>query len=485
MRFASRLIAALALAAALAVPGAAAPAFSTKEAGVRVSSAVIQAATGAYPALRLYYIRDSTAVYSATTADGLTLTEEAGVRLSTATQPALDVAISSITGLAIQPLNAGGFRMLYSVIGSTGGYRIYTATSADGLAWANSTGTAVDAGTNVIGSPAVVTLTSGDWRLFAVQGTTTVFTALSTNEGRNFGSTSTVLSTTLGQIAAAKLTNGLVRLYYTAPPAVGVATNTQVLSALSSDALAATFALETGVRLSTGSGLGAISNPFVVRSTEAWRWRMYYDFSPFRTVAVSTADVWSAVTDVPEIRSINPAVVLRPAPAGSFTIDGEIFDLTPSAKLSQGGQPDINGAGLARLDDQTLTVTFDTQNKHLGPWDLTVTLANGQTASLTNAVLIDFAGGDVRPTDNLLRPRDGTRTRFDVTTNSDGNVSIKVFTLDGRLVTTLFDGFAAAGTTTAFWDGRASDGRFAASGVYVVRTRGPKLDAYNKVVLIK
>lgn len=484
MRLASRLIAALALAAALVAPGAAAPSFSSKEAGVRVSSAVIQAATGAFPALRLYYIRGSTAVYSATTTDGITLTEDPDVRLSTSTQPALDIAISSITGLAIQPLNAGGFRMLYSVIGSTGAYRIYTATSADGLAWANSTGTAVDAGTNVVGSPAVVTLASGDWRLFAVQGTTTVFTALSTNEGRNFGSTSTILSAAVGQIAAAKLTNNNVRLYYTAPPAVGVTTNTQVLSALSSNALATAFALETGVRLSTGSGLGSISNPFVVRSTEAWRWRMYYDFKPF-SVFASTSDVYSATADAPDVQTITPNIVLRTTPAPGFTITGEIFDPAPTASLSQGGQPNIAGAGVARIDDQTINVTFDTQNKNLGLWDLTVTNPTAQYGVLISALLVDFAGGDVRLTDNLLRPRDGTRTRFDVTTNNDGNVSIKVFTLDGRLVTTLFDGFASAGTTTAFWDGRASDGRFAASGVYVVRVKGPKVDAYNKVVLIK
>lgn len=483
----------LLLAALMSTPADAAPTFNTKEPGVLFSSAVFQAATEDYPALRLYYIRGSTAVYSATTTDGLTLVEEADVRLSSTTEPPLDIAISSITGLTIAPIVGGGFRMLYSVIGTTGSYRIYTATSADGLGWANSTGAVVDAGTTFAGHPSVVKLDNGNWRLWYVQNSIAgnqfanhvIWTALSTNQGRNFGAASLALNATAGQVSAALRTDNRVRVYYTAPAAVGIATHTTVRSALSSSADGSVLAAEAGIRLSTGSGMGALANPLVVRSTDTFRWRMYYNFLPFPSVSVSTADAWSAVTDAPDVQSISPSSILRTAPAPSFRILGEIFSLAPTAALNKGGQPAINGAGLARVNDQTIDVTLDTENQQLGFWDLTVTNANLQTSSLSNAVLVDFAGGDVRTTDNLLRPREGTVTRFDVTTYNDGNISVRVYTMTGSPVATLFEGHVAAGTLSVTWNGRTAQGHTAASGVYLVRATGPKLDAVNKVVLIK
>lgn len=495
MRLAQGLTAVLAGLLALAAPAAATPDFDTKDFGVRVTSAVIQAVddASAYP-VRVYYIRDSTAVYSATSADGLAFVEEAGVRLSTSTQPPLDVNISSITGLAMLPLDAGGWRMLYSIKSTTGAYRIYTATSADGLAWANSTGAVVDAGTDFAGHPALVELNSGDWRLWWVQNVVSgnqfanhaVYSAVSTNEGRNFGGGALAINATAGQVAAAKLTSGLVRVYFTSPVSAGISTHTVILSAKSRNVDGAVLDGESGVRLSTGAGLGEISNIFVMRSTDSYRWRLYYNFTPFPySVATSTADVWSAVTDTPDIQGLTPTTVLRNQPAGGFTISGEIFDTVPAAALQKAGQADINIGAMVRVSDQEITGTFNTLNQALGHWNLLVTNPNTKAETLINALLIDFAGGDVRVTDNLLRPREGTRTSFAVTTYNDGNVTVKVYTTRGQMVATIMDQHLTAGTHTVTWDGKTAGGATAASGVYVVRVTGPKLDAVNKVVLIK
>src|SRR5688572_23928004 len=115
----------LCLTAFAALPSTAAPSF-TKEADVRISSATPQAITGTYPNLRMFYLRDHE-VKSSTSTDGISWGEEAGTRLSTNTTPSLD--ISSITALTILPLDAGGFRMLYSVFDTSGAFKIVSATS--------------------------------------------------------------------------------------------------------------------------------------------------------------------------------------------------------------------------------------------------------------------------------------------------------------------------------------------------------------------
>ncbi len=478
-----------ALLLALAVPSWAVPSF-TKEAGIRVSSAAAQAATGAYPALRVYYIRGSSQVFSATTADGLAWVEEAGVRLSSLTVPSIDIAISSITGLSVLPLNAGGFRMLYSVIGSTGAFRIYSATSADGLAWANDTGTAVnvDGGLTFAGFPSLVELGTGDWRLYHVQdfngenqaADRRIFTALSTNEGRDFASPSLAVGDLAGQVAASLLTSGRVRLYYTSP-LPGTTTHATILSALSTDSNGNSFSLESGIRLSTSASAGELSFPFLARSTDTFRWRLYYAFAP---PSVSTGDVYSATTDAPDPRSLSPSAVFRNSPAGSFTISGEIFSPGGSAKLVQGAA-EIAGTGFARPDDQTITVAFDTQGKNLGAWDLVVTNANGQSKTLSQALFIDFPGGSAVLTDNLIRPRLGTSTKIDVTIFNPGRTTLKLYTLQGELVRTLLDQEMPAGSFTLFWDGKTAIGNTVASGVYLLHASGPKLGIVNKIVVIK
>lgn len=497
MRRPARLATAALLLALGAARASAAPAFSTKEAGVRLSSAVLQAlvATGvsAYP-VRAYFIRGSSEVVSATSGDGLSFTDDTGVRLSSLTVPSLDIAISSITGLSVLPLSGGGWRMAYSVIGTTGAYRIYTATSADGIDWANDTGTAVSVGggSTFAQYPSLLKISGSDWRMYLIENSIAgsqpqnhqIYTSTSSNEGRDWSPPVPALAAQAGAVSATQRTDGLVRLYYSAPASVGVTTNTEVLSALSTTSNGDAFGVESGVRLSTGTGLGAIDFPLVARATDTFRWRMYYDFTPFQKVLPSTADVYSAVTDSPDVQAISPTTWLRSWPPVSMTINGEVFSAAPTVELSMGGQAPIAGA-VTRVSDQQLSVTFNTTNQTLGTWNVDVTDDDGLTTTLPAAFLLDFAGGDVHMVDNLIRPRNGTKTQIIVTVFNDGPLTVKLYTLDGRPVATLFDGEVAAGTHTVTWDGRTAAGNVAASGVYLARVVGPKLQAVDKIVLIK
>lgn len=503
MRDAARVAASAALLALwLAGPARAVPVF-TSEGGVRLSSASFQSTsnrpTGAvdYP-IRVYYVSGSSQILSAVSADGLSFVTENVVRVSSLTVPALDIAISSITGCSVLPIQtgsqAGGFRMAYSVVGSTGSFRIYTATSADGLAWANETGTLVNLPNTFAGFPNLVNLGQPDWRLYYIQdsagGNTPsnyrVFSALSTNEGRNVAAGSLALNQRAGQVAAMQRTDGKIRLLYTAPIA-GQSSNTVILSALSTDANGTSFNLDAGVRAST-TAPSALSSPMVARSTDAavaYRWRLYYTVQD-AYVGVDSETVLSAFTETPDPQSINPSVYFNGVANVPSTILGEIFAPAATAALQKSGQPNVNGGGVLVTNDNTMTATFNTQAAALGTWDVAVTDPNsGVTGTLANAVLIDFQGGSAVLTDNLIRPRSGAKTKIEVTIFTGGQLTIKVYTTTGRLVSTIVDGVFAAGQYDFFWDGTTGSGRTVASGVYAVEVKGPKLEAVNKIIVIK
>jgi len=485
---------------ALAAPSHAVPAFQEEANVVRLSSAVLQSTATIGGAPHYFYIRGSTLVYSATTADdGLSFIEDAGIRLSTSTSPQL--AISSITGLAIIPLAAGGYRMLYAAV-STGPtnnlYSIVSATSSDGLAWANDTGTRLgnaNGSTGFIGSPSLLKMSSGKWRIYYTANTDNtaaaanrgIYTGQSSDEGLTFPTTAQALAPRAGDVAAMKRTDGKIRLLYTAPTASTSTVNSAVYSLISAygDVDGSLFSAEAGIRLSTISTGGFLSSPFVLRSTESWRWRMYYNYTPFTTPQLSTASVFSASTFAADPTSITPSTVLRTGGVTTFTIKGEIFSPAPTLQLRQGNSVMNQTAAPTVADDQNISVNFNVFDQPLGLWDLAVTNDNGIAGTLSRAVNMDFAAGSVTLTDNLLRPRSGTRTTIVANTFNDGRLTVRLYTLRGDLVATLFDSTQGAGTTTLFWDGKTALGNTVASGVYLLRVIGQKIDTKEKIVVIK
>ncbi|MBN2417231.1 T9SS type A sorting domain-containing protein [bacterium] len=64
-------------------------------------------------------------------------------------------------------------------------------------------------------------------------------------------------------------------------------------------------------------------------------------------------------------------------------------------------------------------------------------------------------------------------------------VSLAVFDLRGRIVTTLFQGVRAAGSYTAEWNGRTAGGQPAGSGLYLIRLQSAGTVLTRKVTMIK
>lgn len=474
------------------MPASAVPSFE-KENGVRLTSAAIQGATGAAYPLRLFYIRGSSEVFSGVTVagneQGLAVTEEAGVRISSVATP-LDIAISSITGFAVLTLDDGGFRAVYSVIGTTGSYRIYTASSANGLAWGNSSGTVVDGGTTFVGGPSLVELQDGRWQMNYIADFNggnnpadyRIHTAFSSNEGRNWGAGSVLLSTQAHHVASFRRTDNKVRLFYTTPLPGGTSSNI-ILSAISADANASSFSFETGFILTTGAATGSLAFPFVVRSTDAWRSRLYWQYL---LPSVSTGDAHSAANFAPDPQTNDPTIIFNSGGTAQISVTGEVFSTGAlGALLRRSGQADVVGAGLVRTDDGALSAVFNVNLIAPGLWDLVVTNDTGRTGTRSDAVLIDFPGGSVEITDNLFRPRSGGRAKIDTTIFEAGSISLNLYSLDGQLVASLFNGLTPTGTKTVFWDGRNAQGATVASGVYVLHATGPKLNVRQKIIVIK
>lgn len=460
------------------------PVFNPEETGIIAStSAAPMAFSGSFPNLRMYYIVTgaSQTVLSALSSDGINFTPDPITvgNLSTATTPSVSAA--AISGGAILPI-AGGYRMEYSIISTTGSYRVHSATSADGLNWANDPGTRIDARTTYLASPTLVKLTDNSWRMFFVEnaGSTSIFTSRSTDLGLTWTPPAQALAASALDVGASELTDGRVRLFYTVP--VGASSGTTIASALSTDVNATSFNVETGIRISTLSAAGTISTPVAIRSTDTFRWRLYYDFSP----AAGGPKIYSALTGAPAPTGSNPSYILNTTSTAAFTISGEIFSTpAPTVSLSQAGQLAIPGTGVTLNSDESIAANFNVFAANPGPWDLIVTNADGTSTTLPRAVTIDFPGGSVSLVNNLLRPRTGTVTTITISFFNPGHVLSRLYTLDGRYVSTLLDTQRGAGTVTITWDGRDSSGAAVASGVYILHTVGPKIDLKSKIIVVR
>jgi putative endonuclease len=498
MKAAGRAALAALLLVAVAARARAVPTFGL-ESGVAFASATPQGVTYSAPAasftypIRLFFIRrdQGVEVGSASSPDGVTFTEDAaGGRVSTNTTPS--VSASSITGCDVMPIT-GGFRMVYSITSSTGAYRIVSATSTDGLNWANDTGTRIDNGATYLSSPKLVTLNDGSWRMYYTansDGGTDVanrwiYTSRSTNKGLAWSAPAVAVATMAYSVGASALTNGFVRLYYTVP-LTGSSTATVVQSALSNDVLGTSFALESGFRISTSAASGALDGPALARSTDTFRWRMYYGYF---NLGQSTGDVDSALTGAPAPASLSPSSALNTQSTTTFTISGDVFSGPPTAtaptvQLSGTGAT-LLPSSVLRNSDQSLTAVFDVQGLTPQFYTLTVTNSDGDFTTLPNALNVGFPPGSVSLINNLLRPRTGTTTAITISTFNPGQVLARLFTSDGRSVRTLLDAPEPAGQFTLTWNGTDAGGAPVASGLYLLHVTGPNLNTRAKIIVIR
>ena len=127
--------------------------------------------------------------------------------------------------------------------------------------------------------------------------------------------------------------------------------------------------------------------------------------------------------------------------------------------------------------------------------------ANARIASLTNGTINDVA---VPEKDILLGESHMAPDRFELFQNypnpfnmqtaikyavpaRDGSqkVSLKIFSIRGRLLRTLFEGAVEPGEHTANWDGTDDTGRTVSTGIYVVQFKSNSFSKSMKITVIK
>jgi hypothetical protein len=129
---------------------------------------------------------------------------------------------------------------------------------------------------------------------------------------------------------------------------------------------------------------------------------------------------------------------------------GQVLPLTSQMRLKFAAE-DIGSGSLveAALDDLTIT-------------------AVGSAPVAAPEVLATTRPGAVRLLPARPNPAAGSTT-LTYSLSAAGDVSLNLFDAGGRLVRTLLRGQCPAGTRAAVWDGRDTDGRPVAAGVYLAR----------------
>ena len=81
--------------------------------------------------------------------------------------------------------------------------------------------------------------------------------------------------------------------------------------------------------------------------------------------------------------------------------------------------------------------------------------------------------------------RNGTETAISFSLPNGTPVSLNIFDVKGRLVTTLVSGYRAQGPHQVPWDGKNARGRRVASGVYFYQLRAGGQAISRKMVLLR
>ena len=163
---------------------------------------------------------------------------------------------------------------------------------------------------------------------------------------------------------------------------------------------------------------------------------------------------------------------------------GEVFSPAPTTGFIL-SLTTFNAAPTVRADDTSISGTLSTLNRSLGLYDAAVVNADDQSGRLDNFFEIELPPGQVTILDNLFRPLRGGQATITVEIFEAGDVTLRLYTVDGGLVATLYQGPMPAGQTALTWNGRTPAGSVVASGVYLLHAQGPKLNTTERIVVIK
>lgn len=463
----------------------------TLESGVNLSSAAIYQVASISTGYRMFFSSTGYHVQSATSTDGTIWGIEDGIRFSTSSYSFESASITAFGMFDNSGIVGGPYQAWYVGLSTSGKYSILTATSTDQLTWTKDetfTPIQFNGGLGYVTSPRPYLLSSNDEMLYYVRdsaggntpGNRRVYRMISTDDGKTFGSETELASdTTAYHIAISTLTDDRVRMHLCAPLA-GETTAAMLISMISSDD-GYTFDSESEVSYSTISASSSIISFDVARATESYRWRA---FMSMIVNPSTTPHVYSALTLAPEFDDFSPSVVYQDDAIVPFTVHGEIFSSTPTAKLSKGGIT-LPGMLVTRNSDINLTVSANTLNADLGNYDLEIINDDGHSVIISNVLKVDYKPGFVALTDNLFRPLKSGKLTIAVTSFTQGKLEAKMYTTNGKFVKELYNGNIPKGTKTFFWSGDTKNGNTVASGLYLLWIKAPKLSAIEKVVVIK
>jgi len=192
-----------------------------------------------------------------------------------------------------------------------------------------------------------------------------------------------------------------------------------------------------------------------------------------------------------------------------------IFQIPPEEAFHQVGMPDSAIVYWLDVQAQPLDVDAffgwktsyehwnddavwgDGMEPYMGPWfELRYPSGHahaGHSIDLAFAIRCDYGTGvdePEMPKAFSLRPNvpnpfnPSTVISYNVPADG-GHVTIEVFDVAGRLVETLVDDVETPGVKNVVWDGRDSEGRELASGVYFCRMTAPKHEESRKMLLLK
>ena len=91
---------------------------------------------------------------------------------------------------------------------------------------------------------------------------------------------------------------------------------------------------------------------------------------------------------------------------------------------------------------------------------------------------------EVNLSQNYPNPFNPT-TRIDYSVVSDGHVTLNVYDITGRLVSTLVDGYVDAGYHSVMWDGIDDNGRVVSAGIYFYSLQSENSSMTLKMVYMK
>jgi hypothetical protein len=215
------------------------------------------------------------------------------------------------------------------------------------------------------------------------------------------------------------------------------------------------------------------------RNTGQHEWsELYYASSSDGGVTWSTnqqiSPAWDSHVGWPNQNKIGDYYDMISDDVGAHVAWAATFNNEQDVYYTRIGDYDCNGNGVG----DSLDIAWGTSP------DLNTNGIPDECEDLSSGVL-ERVASSYRLFQNVPNPFNPTTAiRFDVPA-AGGRVTLQVFRVEGRLVRTLVDGYAAGGGQSIVWDGSDDRGRRVSSGLYFYRLRAAGFTEVRKMILLR